>query len=64
MIIREAMDIVSKFGIYVNAESFLDCIEKMDIAYKNGDLTDIQRMAYNIVIDEMEEFFAPVAEYY
>lgn len=64
MVTREAMDIVSKFGIYVNAESFLDCIEKMDIAYHNGTLTDIQRIAYNIVIGEMEEFFAPVSEYY
>lgn len=63
MVTREAMDIVSKFGIYIGAESFLDCIEKMDIAYHNGDLSAIQRIAYNIVIGEMEEFFAPVAEY-
>ena len=63
MLMRDAMDIVSKFGIYTNAESFLDCIEKMDIALHNGELTAIQRIAYNTVIGEMEAFFAPVTEY-
>lgn len=63
MHMRDAMDIVSKFGIYTNAESFLDCIEKMDIALQNGELTATQRIAYNTVIDEMEAFSAPVTEY-
>lgn len=50
----EAIQIVNQYGARTNAPGFLECIESMD---KNTfQLTETERSAYLIVIEEMSTF--------
>lgn len=55
----EAMAIVNEYGAEVGATSFLECMEMMDDALKNGQISrqdQRRRLAYSILIDEMTAF--------
>lgn len=47
----DAWDIVNQYGFRINAGTLMDCIESMnDNLYR---LTDAERMAYQVMVDEM-----------
>lgn len=50
---REAIDIVRDYGKSVDADSLIDCVDHMDSAYQDGQLTPIQAEAYLIYIGEI-----------
>jgi hypothetical protein len=53
MTTAEANTMVQKFGMNINASSFLECIESMDVLNHYGLLAEPFREAYKITIDEM-----------
>ncbi len=51
----EAMRLVSEFGAKCQCESFMECIEVLDIQNKLGLLSPILTEAYLVTIGELEE---------
>lgn len=51
----DAMRLVSEFGARCQCESFMECIEVLDIQDKLGLLSPILTEAYQVVIGEVEE---------
>lgn len=54
MLVREAVDIVMAYGVMVGATNLMDCVEKMQDALDNGELSPMQSVAFNIYIGELE----------
>lgn len=52
MDINTANNIISQFGYKHNVQSFMDCIELLDIMEKQNMLSNAEKLAYNIVITE------------
>lgn len=52
----EAIQMVQKFGANINAPGFLECLESMDVLFKQGLLAEPYRQAYQITIEEMTAF--------
>ena len=58
MDINTANNIISRFGIRYNTETFMDTIELLDDFLQKGLLSDSEKIAYHLVIDEMAEYYA------
>lgn len=54
MIMSEALRVVSAYGALIEADSFIEAIEAMEIAYKMGTLTDRESTAFQTVVGELE----------
>ena len=54
MIMSEALSVVSAYGALIEADSFIQAIEAMEIAYKMGTLTDRESTAFQTVVGELE----------
>ena len=52
MDINTANNIINAFGLKHNAESFMDCIELLDNFNTKGLLSDAEKNAYFIIINE------------
>lgn len=57
MDIRTAQDIIGKFSIRNNTDTFMETIEKMDEYYQRGILTDTEKQAYFLIIDEYAAYY-------
>lgn len=54
MIMSEALRVVSAYGAWVDAMSFMEAVESMEVAYNMGALTDREATAYQTVLGELE----------
>lgn len=54
MIMSEALRVVSAYGAWVDAMSFIEAVEAMEVAYKMGTLTDRESTALQTVLGELE----------
>ena len=57
MTMQEAIAIVNQYGADWNCPGLLETVEQMDEAFKNDELTNLQRRAYRMFIGEMEQLF-------
>lgn len=54
MIMSEALRVVSAYGAWVDAMSFIEAVEAMEVACKMGTLTDRETTALQTVLGELE----------
>jgi hypothetical protein len=54
MIMSEALRVVSAYGALVEADSFIEAVDAMEVAYKMGTLTDREATAFQTVLGELE----------
>jgi starvation-inducible outer membrane lipoprotein len=57
MDIQMAQHIMGKFSINHNTETFMETIELMDHFLQRGTLTDIEKQAYFLIIDEYAAYY-------
>ena len=57
MTMQEAIAIVNQYGVDWNCPGLMETVEQMDEAFKNDELTNLQRRAYSRFIGEMEMLF-------
>jgi len=57
MDIQMAQHIMGKFSINHDTETFMETIELMDEYYQRGILTDIEKQAYFLIIDEYAAYY-------
>lgn len=58
MSINTANNIIGRFGIRHNTETFMETIELLDDYNQKGLLMLEERIAYLVIIDEMAEYHA------
>ena len=57
MDINTANNIIGKFSIRNNTDTFMETIEKMDDYLQRGILTDTEKQAYLLIIDEYAAYY-------